>query len=209
MTDGCETIAFRCISKGLAEYTATFDQKMTIPEIDVVILERYAQDASSELQQTHLRSRCSLCVACFFARTTAVNPHLSDEKTDSTMLRRWYVSSNSSGFFSCHLNISALGPNPFLWNVVGTASLGFSTFVLAANLIGFLVIVARDLMQTDQPWVVLANAHLAAYGFFLIVMSGVVYFLNQTRHRAQRDGPSATCHSRGCRLRAVLWNHLD
>ena len=49
MTDGCETIAFRGISKGFAEYTATFDQKMTIPEIDVVILERYAQDASSEL----------------------------------------------------------------------------------------------------------------------------------------------------------------
>ena len=82
--------------------------------------------------------------------------------------------------------------------------MGFSTFVLAANLIGFLVIVARDLMQTDQPWVVLANAHLAAYGFFLIVVSGVACFLNQARHRAQRDGPSATCHSRGCRLRAVL-----
>ena len=49
MTDGRETIAFRCISKGFAEYTATFDQKMTIPEIGVVILEKYAQDASSEL----------------------------------------------------------------------------------------------------------------------------------------------------------------
>ena len=106
MTDGCETIAFLGVSKGFAEYSTTFDQKMTILEIDVVILERYAQDASSELQQTHLRSRCSLCVACFFARTTAVNPHLNDEKTDSTMLRRWCVSSKSSGFFSCHLRLS-------------------------------------------------------------------------------------------------------
>ena len=46
-------IAFRGVSKGFAEYPTTFDQKMTILEIDVVILERYAQDASSELQQTH------------------------------------------------------------------------------------------------------------------------------------------------------------
>ena len=29
-----------------------------------------------------------------FARTTAVNLHLNDENTDSTMLRRWYVFSN-------------------------------------------------------------------------------------------------------------------
>ena len=29
------------------------------------------------------------------------------------MLRWRYVFSNSSGFFSCHLSISALGPNPF------------------------------------------------------------------------------------------------
>ena len=49
MTDGCETIAFWGISKGFAEYTTTFDQKVTIPEVDVIILERHAQDASSEL----------------------------------------------------------------------------------------------------------------------------------------------------------------
>ena len=61
----------------------------------------------------HLRNNCSLCVASFFARTTVVNLHLNDENIDSTMLRWWYVSSNSSGFFSCHLSISALGLNPF------------------------------------------------------------------------------------------------
>ena len=33
-----------------------------------------------------MRSRCSLCVAGFIVRTTAVNLHLSDENTDSTML---------------------------------------------------------------------------------------------------------------------------
>ena len=54
MTDGRETIAFWGISKGLAEYTTTFDQKVTIPEIDVIILERHAQDASSELDTTHV-----------------------------------------------------------------------------------------------------------------------------------------------------------
>ena len=47
----------------------------------------------------HLKNSRSLCVAGFFARTTAVNLHLSDENTNSTMLRWWYVSSNSSGFF--------------------------------------------------------------------------------------------------------------
>ena len=31
-----------------------------------------------------------------FARATAVNLHLNDENTDSTMLRRWYVSSKAS-----------------------------------------------------------------------------------------------------------------
>ena len=36
----------------------------------------------------HLRSSCSLCVAGFFARTTAVNLHLNDENTDSTMLHK-------------------------------------------------------------------------------------------------------------------------
>ena len=41
----------------------------------------------SKLYQTHLRSNCSLCVAIFFARTTAVNLHLNDENTDSTILR--------------------------------------------------------------------------------------------------------------------------
>ena len=54
MTDGRETIAFRGISKGFAEYTTTFDQKMTIPEIGVVILERHAQDASNESDVTRV-----------------------------------------------------------------------------------------------------------------------------------------------------------
>ena len=49
MTDGRETIAFLGVLKGLVEYTTTFDQKVTIPEVDVIILERHAQDASSEL----------------------------------------------------------------------------------------------------------------------------------------------------------------
>ena len=67
----------------------------------------------SRLQQTRLRSSCSLCVAVSLHEQLAVNLHLNDENTDSTMLRWWYVFSNSSGFFSCHLSISALGPNPF------------------------------------------------------------------------------------------------
>ena len=49
MADGRETIAFLGVLKGLVEYTTTFDQKVTIPEVDVIILERHAQDASSEL----------------------------------------------------------------------------------------------------------------------------------------------------------------
>ena len=54
MTDGRETITFWGISKGLAEYTTILDQKVTIPEVDVVILERHAQDASSESDVTRV-----------------------------------------------------------------------------------------------------------------------------------------------------------
>ena len=54
MTDGRETIEFWGISKGLAEYNTILDQKVTIPEVDIIILERHAQDASSELDTTHV-----------------------------------------------------------------------------------------------------------------------------------------------------------
>ena len=50
---------------------------------------------------------CFRRLGCQFlcANNQAVNLHLNDENTDSTMLRWRYVSSNSSGFFSCHLGI--------------------------------------------------------------------------------------------------------
>ena len=54
MTDGRETIEFWGISKGLAEYNTILDQKVTIPEVDVIILERHAQGASSELNTTRV-----------------------------------------------------------------------------------------------------------------------------------------------------------
>ena len=54
MTDGRETIEFWGISKGLAEYNTILDQKVTIPEVDVIILERRVQDASSELDTTRV-----------------------------------------------------------------------------------------------------------------------------------------------------------
>ena len=65
----------------------------------------------------------------------------------------------------------------FFWNIVGTASLGFSAFVLTVNLAGFLNVVVRDLMQTDQVWTVLADSYLAPYGFFLIVVSYIVCYI--------------------------------
>ena len=54
MTDGRETIAFWSISKGLAEYNTILDQKVTILKVDIIILERHAQGASSELDTTHV-----------------------------------------------------------------------------------------------------------------------------------------------------------
>ena len=54
MTDGRETIEFWGISKGLAEYNTILDQKVTIPEVDAIILERRVQDASSELDTTRV-----------------------------------------------------------------------------------------------------------------------------------------------------------
>ena len=54
MTDGRETIEFWGISKGLAEYNTILDQKVTIPEVDVIILERHAQGALSELDTTRV-----------------------------------------------------------------------------------------------------------------------------------------------------------
>ena len=46
---------------------------------------------------------------------------LSDENTDSTRLRRWYVLSNSSGFSYLHLSISALGLWPLrVWSLRGS-----------------------------------------------------------------------------------------
>ena len=56
----------------------------------------------------------SLCCRFLCANDLAVNLHLSDENADSTMLRRRYVFSNSSGFFSCHLSVFVLGPNSLL-----------------------------------------------------------------------------------------------
>ena len=56
----------------------------------------------------------SLCCRFLCANDLAVNLHLSDENADFTMIRRRYVFSNSSGFFSCHLSVFALVPNSLL-----------------------------------------------------------------------------------------------
>ena len=46
MEDGLETVTFWGISKGLAEYNTVFGQKVTLPEVDVILLERHAPSKS-------------------------------------------------------------------------------------------------------------------------------------------------------------------
>ena len=99
--------------------------------------------------------------------------------------------------------------NPFFWNVIGTASLGFSSFVLIANLGGSIGNVVMDLMQTDQVWIVLANPYLAPYGAFLIIVSGVVCFIIIKRATARNMiGPLQLAAAAGAGSTLALWNYL-
>ena len=59
-----------------------------------------------------LRSSCSLCVAGFFARTTAVNLHLNDENINSTICYVDGMSFQTLRGFSSAARFSALGLNP-------------------------------------------------------------------------------------------------
>ena len=99
--------------------------------------------------------------------------------------------------------------NPFFWNVIGTASLGFSSFVLVSNLAGSIGTVVRELMQTDQVWAVLANYYLTPYGVFLIVVSGIVCFIiikRATTHNV--IGPMQLAAAAGAGSTLALWNYL-
>ena len=68
-------------------------------------------------------------------------------------------------------------PRNLFWNVVGTAGLGFCSFVLTLNLSFFPWIVAGELAQGYHVQALLSNDYLTPYGFFNIVASGVACFL--------------------------------
>ena len=54
MEDNQERVTFWGISKGLSEYDTVFGQKVTIPEVDVILLERHIQDVPSDTDVSHV-----------------------------------------------------------------------------------------------------------------------------------------------------------
>ena len=88
-----------------------FAELYSICQIHNTYFLRYSTMTAGCSRCTRVEWPQSLCCRFLCANDLAVNLHLSDENADFTMIRRRYVFSNSSGFFSCHLSVFALVPN--------------------------------------------------------------------------------------------------
>ena len=105
----------------------------------------------------HARGVAAVFVLPVSLRNNAVNLHLSDENADSTMLRWQYVFSNSSGFFSCHLSVFVLGPNPF------------TVWFLQVQITGLLPALRIILQFLCTSYRASSITHLVSSGTFLII----------------------------------------